>query len=184
MVYLCPLEVPDAAELAAFTAGETESFHLGHGRMPLGAPALAAWIRDIAARQPPETVELAARRVADDRLLGYVGVWELDWVNATGEIDIALWPAATRGRGYGSETLRLLLGLAFGPWQLRALRALVWSMNGRSAAALGRVGFRPAGRLRSTVVTDGFPRDQLVFDLTADEWVSTAAANAAAPGRR
>jgi len=171
-VYLRPLEESDAAALAGFTADETETFFLGRGRIPASPLAFAAWIRNIGARQPPQTLELAVCRVTDDHLLGYVGVWELDWVHGTGEVDIALWPASERGRGYGTEALRLLLDLTFGTYQLRALRAFVWSANARSAAVLTRVGFRPAGRLRTAVVKSGFHLDQLAFDMTDRDWLS------------
>ena len=172
-VYLRPLEESDAAALAGFIADENETFFLGRGRMPGSPLAFSAWIRDINARQPPDTLELAVCRVTDDGLLGYVGIWELDWVYGTGEVDIALWPASERGRGYGTEALRLLLDLAFGTYQLRTLRAFVWSANVRSAAALRRTGFRPAGTLRTTVVKSGCHLDQMAFDMTDRDWLTS-----------
>lgn len=171
-LYLRALERDDAPVLAGFLAAETETFFLGHGRFPNSPLALDGWIQEIAAHQPPETLELAVCLRADDGLLGYVGVWELDWVNGTGELDVALWPASARGRGYGTGALRLLLDLAFGVYGLRALRAYVWSANTRSAATLRRAGFHDAGRLRTTVVKAGALLDQLALDLTAGDWLT------------
>ena len=48
----------------------------------------------------------------------------------------------------------------------------VWEPNTRSAAALAKQGYRPAGRMRWFEIKDGAYRDMLVFDVTRDEWLA------------
>ena len=48
----------------------------------------------------------------------------------------------------------------------------MWEPNGRSASALAKQGYRPAGRLKWHDVKDGVYRDLLVFDVTRAEWLA------------
>lgn len=180
-VYLRPLETSDAEEFARHSAAETETFML-RGRFldsPLGAEH---WITKLHEHQPPEAIELAVCLTADDRLIGSVGIEDIDWVNRTAETGSWLTLPEYRGAGYGTEAKHLLLEYVFDQLQFHVLMSTVWEPNTRSAAALAKQGYRPAGRMRWTDVKGGVYRDMLVFDVTRAEWLAARAAWRAARG--
>jgi RimJ/RimL family protein N-acetyltransferase len=171
-VYLRPLEVADAPALAGVDAAETETF-FGRGRIPVSPLAFERWVERTNGRPVPDELDLAVclrGEPAPDRMIGLVRLDHLDWVDRTGETGSVLFPAAIRGQGYGPEAKHLLLEYAFDRLGLHALRAHVWAPNVRSAAALAKQGYRPAGRLRWDELKDGAFRDMLVFDVLRDEW--------------
>lgn len=170
-VYLRPLEVGDADELARQSATETETF-FDWGRIPLSPIGLRHWIAELYKRQPPEIIQLAVCTRDDDRLLGYVGLWDLDWVNRTAETESFLGLPEYRGKGYGTEAKHLLLEYAFDRLQLQRLYSEVWEPNTRSAAAVLKQGYRPAGRRKTTHIKNGAYADLLVFDICRDEWLA------------
>jgi RimJ/RimL family protein N-acetyltransferase len=169
-VYLRPLEVGDARELALASHLERETAHRPSGRVPTSPLAFEAWVRRLAGTHAPEGIVLAIRRRDDDRFLGTVRLGHIDWVNRTAETGTGLLAAGDRGQGIGTEAKHLLFELAFHDLGLHALWASVYAGNERSAAALRKQGYRLAGRLTADEQRDGVFHDTLIFDITRDDW--------------
>lgn len=174
-LYLRPLEVADADGLARRVTEETETL-MEHGRIPVSPLGFEHWIKAVHARQPPNDVYFAVCLTEDDRFIGIVDVKDIDWINRTGETGSGLGPAEFRGQGYGTEAKHLLLEYCFDHLHLHTVWAHVWEPNARSAAALAKQGYRPAGRLKWEDVKDGVYRDALLFDLLRDDWLAARAA--------
>lgn len=185
-VYLRALEAGDAEVTARLDAAETDTF-MYRSRVPTSPLEHAHFIAEMYRRQPPASVWFAVCLREDDRFLGNVGVVDIDWLHRTGETASWLGPAAVRGRGYGTEAKHLLLEYCFDRIHLHVLQSQVDEPNTRSAAALARQGYRPAGRLRWSDVKDGRYIDALLFDVTRADWLAArdawrARRAAAAPG--
>ncbi|CAA9555390.1 MAG: hypothetical protein AVDCRST_MAG49-2869 [uncultured Thermomicrobiales bacterium] len=171
-LYLRPLEAEDAEPIARAFASETETF-FDRGRLPASPLGFAHAITAPApGHGPPEVVDFAVCRRADDRLVGSVAILDLDWVNRTGETASHLLGPEFRGQGYGTEAKHLLLEYAFDRLGLHALTSWVWEPNARSAAALAKQGYRPAGRVRWRDIKGGVYRDSLIFDVLRADWVA------------
>lgn len=168
-VYLRAFETADAETLAAIAATETDTF-MYRGRAPFSP---LAYERDIGATYkgdyPPWIAFTVALRT-DDRCIGQVGVYPIDYLNRTAETYSELGPAEFRNQGYGTEAKHLLLEYCFDRLHLHVLRSSVFEANTRSAAALRKQGYREAGRLKWIDVKGGRYHDDLLFDITRDEW--------------
>jgi RimJ/RimL family protein N-acetyltransferase len=127
-------------------------------------------MRKLAGTGAPEDIVFAICRRDDDRFLGTVRLGHIDWVNRTAETGTGLLAAEDRGRGIGTEAKHLLLAYAFHDLGLHAVWASVYAGNERSAAALGKQGYRLAGRLTADVQRDGGFHDTLIFDITRADW--------------
>ena len=169
-VYLRPAKVSDAEANARWGAEEHETF-MYRGRQPSSPIGIAQDIAESYKKQPPEWVEFAVCLMADDTLIGYVGTGDIDWVNRTGETGSYFAPGY-RGQGYGPEAKHLLLEYCFDVIQLHVLMSTVAATNTRSAAALGKQGYRPAGRMRRNDVKGGVYRDMDVFDVLRPDWLA------------
>lgn len=173
-VYLRPFELTDAEEVARGTVMEPETF-FERGRFPASAIAFEYMIRETNAKPHPLTdIFFAVCLKEDDRFIGGVNVDHIDWVDRTAETGSGFLPEF-RGRGYGTEAKFLLLDYCFDRLHFHALRAHVFAPNTRSAAALSKQGYRPAGRLKWEDVKDGVYRDALVFDVLRDEFLAARA---------
>ena len=175
-VYLRPLEAADAEPLARLITEDTEVTY--RGRIPASPIGIERFIEKSheALPTPPGNLEFAVCLRADDCLIGVVNVDHLDWINRTGETGSFLAPAAVRNQGYGTEAKHLLLEYCFDRLHLHALRSHVWEPNARSAAALAKQGYRPAGRLKWDDVKHGAYRDGLLFDILRPDWLAARAA--------
>ena len=170
-LYLRPLEASDAEQLAATYATEVATF-MERGRMPYSPLEFARWIEQLHARQPPRNIDFAVCLKADDRFIGYNGLSDIDYVEHTAESESDFGPEDVRNRGYGTEAKHLLLEYAFDRLHLHAVHSFVWEPNARSAAALIKQGYRPAGRLKWNDVKAGVYRDTLVFDILRADWIA------------
>jgi RimJ/RimL family protein N-acetyltransferase len=180
-VYLRPLDVGDAEALAWIDATETDTF-MWRGPMPTSPLEAEQWIEEMYEHEPPSEINFAVCIKEDDRFIGIVDLEDVDLVNRVAETGSFLGPAEVRGRQYGTEAKHLLLEYAFDRLHLHALRSVVWTTNTRSAAALGKQGYRRAGRLTWVDVKDGRYIDADLFDLTRDDWLAAREAwRASAP---
>jgi ribosomal-protein-alanine N-acetyltransferase len=106
-----------------------------------------------------------AIRDPQGRMVGSVGVDDLQVGKAhNGELGYWLAPAA-RGQGLATEAVRAFIPYAFGPLGLERLTAHTLHFNDRSIRVLERNGFAPEGRLRRFTRTATGLRDVLVFGL-------------------
>ena len=170
-LYLRPFESGDAGMIARLYHEEPDREPFLGGRNPISPITMDRLIEGWHQHQPPGEIHFAVGLTADDSLIGWVSLWALDWVNRTAETASFMLPKY-RNRGYGTEAKHLLLEYAFERIQLKMVWASTWELNARSAAALVKQGYRPAGHLKWMGVNDGTYRDTLLFDLTYDEWLA------------
>lgn len=169
-VYLRAIETSDADAMALGFAVESELM-MQRWRIPLSPIAWAEMIESMHKSQPPSFFELGVCLKSDDTLIGSVALESIDYVHRTAETGSWLIRAEHRGQGYGTEAKHLLLEYAFDVLQLHVLHSWVWEPNKRSAAALMKQGYKPAGTLLRQDLKDGVYYGALMFDIKRDEWV-------------
>lgn len=168
-VWLRPIEIGDAVELASASHTEEETAFTG-GRIPLSVMSFERWIEGLGEREHV----FAICRMNEDRCIGTASLRAIDIANGTAETGMGLLHAADRGHGLGPEVKRLLLDYAFNVLGLHVLSCTISSVNKRSARAVERQGYRYAGKLTGvSSASGGRFCDQLVYDLTKEEWAAT-----------
>jgi RimJ/RimL family protein N-acetyltransferase len=170
-VYLRATEAGDAEIIARIDAAETDTF-MRRGRIPASPLDFESWIADAYRQQPPQHIPFSVCLKDGDRFIGIVGIAGIDWLHHTGETWSSIGPAEIRGQGYGTEAKHLLLEYCFDHLHLHVLRSEVNEPNTRSAAALAKQGYRPAGRRRWFDVKGGRYFDALLFDVTRQDWIA------------
>jgi RimJ/RimL family protein N-acetyltransferase len=117
-------------------------------------------------------VEFRLRTLDDDRLIGFVVLHSIEWNNRAGLLSIAIGEPDYRGKGYGSDALRLVLRYAFHELNLERVGLDVISNNTAALRAYERAGFRREGTLRRAVLRDGQHHDLIVMGILRDEWLA------------
>jgi RimJ/RimL family protein N-acetyltransferase len=103
-------------------------------------------------------------------LLGNCGLMDLDHLHRTAEIGIFIGEESMRGRGYGTEAMRLLADYAFNVLNINNLMLRTYDYNDRGLASYHKLGFREIGRRRQARFYGGGFHDVVYMDLLAAEF--------------
>jgi RimJ/RimL family protein N-acetyltransferase len=110
------------------------------------------------------------RTLTDDRLIGFMAIFSIEWNNGTCTIATGIGNPDYRGKGYGSDALRLILNYAFNELNLYRVGLDVIGNNTAAIRAYQRAGFREEGRLRGAVNRDGGRTDRILMGILVNEW--------------
>jgi RimJ/RimL family protein N-acetyltransferase len=116
------------------------------------------------------------RAKADDRLMGTAEVQRIEWTNGNCFLRLGIGAAEDRGKGYGTQALRMLLRFAFAELNLFRVSAMVPEYNETAIALLNKFGFAQEVCRRKALERDGRRWDLYVFGLLKDEWLDRARA--------
>jgi RimJ/RimL family protein N-acetyltransferase len=112
----------------------------------------------------------ALRLKENDRLIGFVRLYRIEWTHATGSLQIGIGDRNDRGKGYGTEALRMLLRYAFDELNLFRLAASTTEYNTGAIRFFERAGFVVEVRRRQAIQRDGKRWDAVMMGLLRDEW--------------
>jgi RimJ/RimL family protein N-acetyltransferase len=121
-------------------------------------------------QRDPNWIEFHVRAIQDDRLIGFVALHAIEWNNATAMLSIGIGEPDYRDKGFGTETLRLVLNYAFAELNLFRVGLDVIATNDRAVHLYEKLGFRTEGVMRSAVYREGRRHDVLHMGLLRDEW--------------
>jgi ribosomal-protein-alanine N-acetyltransferase len=162
------LREDDAEALFAIYGSDVATEHLSFDPRPMDAVAsiVAGGIED--ANSEPRTVyALAITLKGRPELIGYARL-ALEPHKAA-QIGFALNPSMW-GHGYGTETVQMLLQLAFEDLALHRVWGARSPKNLASAGAMNRNGMAEEARIRDHVFTHGAWRDSITHVILEDEW--------------
>jgi RimJ/RimL family protein N-acetyltransferase len=138
---------------------------------------LSEWHVKKALEKIEEQVEKEKNRVhfrirlkEKDTPIGFADLMWISWSNGTADIRLGIGDAASRGKGYGTEALNLLLRYAFREANLFRLQASIPEYNPAALALFRKAGFTEEVRRREALYRDGRRWDLLIFGLLATEW--------------
>ena len=103
-------------------------------------------------------------------LIGVCQLHSISHVHRSAELQIRIGDDEERGKGYGGEAVRLLVGFAFSDLNLERVGLHVFSTNKRALGLYAKTGFKVEGRLRKAAYIDGVYVDIILMGLMKDEW--------------
>lgn len=126
-----------------------------------------AWCATVA--ELDDRIDLAITANGSDEYLGEIVLNDIDTVVRRANLRLVMRPGS-RGRGYGTEAIQLMLGLAFDGLGLHRVDLDVLSVNPRARALYENLGFRVEGRLRDAYRDGERWCDGIVMGLLEDEY--------------
>jgi RimJ/RimL family protein N-acetyltransferase len=161
-VELTALREADSRKLFEWI-NDREAMLLNAGYAPVHEPDHVTWFDEI--RRRSDVVIFAIRSLADGELVGSCQLLNINHRYATAELQIRIGDPKARGKGYGTEAIRLLLTHAFRDIGLERVQLQVFASNRRAIRAYEKAGFRREGVLRSAAYVDGERRDIVVMGI-------------------
>jgi hypothetical protein len=163
---------PEDAELFSRWSEDGEYRRLADTEAPRPLSVEYFRERDQAADPPTDAIEFRIRTLEEDRLVGYVAIFTIEWHNGNGWVAIGIGDPADRSKGFGKEAMNLALRYAFHELGLHRLSLDVIADNKPAIDLYRALGFREEGRMRERVHRDGSPSDLIYMGLLRREWES------------
>jgi RimJ/RimL family protein N-acetyltransferase len=168
-VYLDRVQRSDCAAWARWTHDMEYSRLLRRGEVfPDTAEEMESWL--FSERGHEEEYFFAIRTVAENHLIGGVGLNRVMRQARHCMFWIGIGEPEYRSKGYGSEALTLVLQWCFLEMNLNRVGLEVMSYNERAIASYERMGFQHEGRQREVVIRDGVYYDILLMSILRREW--------------
>jgi RimJ/RimL family protein N-acetyltransferase len=115
----------------------------------------------------------AVRTLADDRLIGFVNIWIWNWPGAQGGVGIGMGDPEYRGKGYGTDAMRLVLRYAFNELNLERITLQAVAHNARAIRSYEKAGYVLIGNEREWDLRDGQRNGIVTMIMPRDEWKNT-----------
>lgn len=107
---------------------------------------------------------------SNDKLIGTVGLHQVDHFKRTATLGIFIGEKGYRGKGYGTEAIRLILDYGFNYLNLYNIKLDLLEFNKRAQACYKKCGFKEYGRRRKCNFINGKYYDTIEMDILAEEF--------------
>ncbi len=117
----------------------------------------------------------AIRSLADDKLIGECDL-DVTWNHQNAWVGIGIGEPDYRGKGYGTDAMRVLIGYAFRELGLYRITLGVFSYNTRAIRSYEKAGFVRERIERGAIYKDGVHHDSYMMGILLPEWEAMQAA--------
>lgn len=144
--------------------------NLGGVPLPMTLERETAWFEGAAVSSDTHSFTIYQR--SSGQPIGNTSLMGIDWRNSTAEFGILIGEASGRGKGYGTETARLMLDYGFTALGLHSLFLCVHAFNLAGYHAYRKAGYKECGRRREVLPFGGQRWDTIYMDCLASEFTS------------
>ena len=133
-------------------------------------PETAKEIKEWLEKDEGKDFRFMIHALADDRLLGFVGLFRPSWNNGDTYVGIGIGDRDDWGKGYGTDAMKLALRYAFTELNLHRVTLLVFEHNPRARRSYEKAGFVFEGRVRGDCHRDSQRLNTLWMGILREEW--------------
>jgi len=145
-----------------------------HRHLPMSLAQEDIWFEDMIKRPvDQQTLVIETKPGKKWNLIGTCGFHNIDWRVRSAELGILIGEKKEWNKGYGTETMLLLLKHGFLVLNLNRLDLLVYEDNLGAVRAYEKAGFVHEGRMREAHFSDGEYKDVLLMSVLRSEWNKT-----------
>ena len=116
-------------------------------------------------------IDFEIRKLSDQKLIGHCSLNYINWINRTAEFGIYVGDENEKGKGFGSEALRLLIKYGFEEINLNKIWCEVYEHN-QAMGIYKHIGFVHEGTLRQNYYHKGKYLDSHILSILKDEFLN------------
>ncbi len=168
-VALGPLDLSMAPHLAQWLNEFTTFRTLGADPRPTTAAQQSAWIQRVSTLQ--DDVVFAIHDLDGLAFVGSTNLFNIDRRHGTCEVAIAILDPDRRGKGLGTDAMRLITNYAIRDLGMHNVHLATLAFNVAGIRAYRKAGFREYGRRREAWLHNGRRWDMVHMEVLASEWL-------------
>ncbi len=169
-VKLRAIEQSDLKDIMKFW--NTYEIRIGLGRfIPESQERREEWIKKITKEnQEGKSYTFAVIEKQTDEFLGYCALKSISKVSRNASLSVVILNQEYHNKGYGTDTVRLLLKIGFDIINLHRIELHVFEFLKSGIHIYEKVGFKHVGTRRKSSFINGKYYDDLVMDILVDEY--------------
>jgi RimJ/RimL family protein N-acetyltransferase len=121
----------------------------------------------------PRGFLFSIRTLSEDRLIGFIAFEDISWPNRDTYVAIGIGERDCRGKGYGSDAMRVMLRYGFEELNLHRISLTVYAYNPRGIRSYEKCGFVHEGCIREFLLRDGQRSDMLHMGILRADWLAS-----------
>lgn len=149
---------------------ETASFLTA--RAPMSVAMEENWFEKMLDAHGRERWHFVMCLIDGGRPIGTIGLFDLDHVNGSAGVGIAIGEKPLWGQGYGTDALNALLDFGFGELRFERIWLEVNENNPRAQRSYEKCGFTLEGTERHAMFHRGKHYNVLLMSMLRDEWAA------------
>lgn len=165
-IYLAPKNIEDAEKYVEWLNDFRTTDYLGKS----GKIMTLENEKEYLTKAMDDEATLDIVTLAEDKLIGTVGLESIDHLNRTGTLGIFIGDVEEREKGYGTEAIKLILDYGFNYLNLNNIKLDVVEFNNRAIGCYKKCGFKECGRRRKSEFIDGKYYDRISMDILKEEF--------------
>ena len=142
------------------------------GQVPMSRNAERQWLEQSTTRDPwrDGRMTLAIEDKKSGEFLGTISLFDISKQHRRAEFGIAIHNPDNLGKGYGTDSTRVMLWVAFHILGLNSVYLITLDMNKRAQRAYEKAGFKNAGVFRQGAFINGAFQDFIIMDVLKEEF--------------
>lgn len=173
-VVLRPITVADAAGMFEGLADE-EGMRLTGTQDTFTFEQVEAFCDRISKADDRYDYAVTLKEDPGSKYIGEVVLNEVDEENRSASFRIAMQSKAVYGKGYGTESTKLILKFGFETLKLHRIELEVYDFNPRAQHVYEKVGFVKEGVRRDVLMWQGKYQSAILMSILEDDWRKIAA---------
>lgn len=169
-IYLSPMNPEDYQIYTKWINDETLACGLGNFKFNITELSEKDWIEDVCKNGKHH---YSIVKKDDNKLLGTYGLEEKDAVSRRFHVGGFIGEIDERGKGYGTEALKLITKFAFEILNAETLFSGIFSFNEASIKSAQKAGYSIAGKYRNAYYYNGKYYDETCVEITKEDYFNT-----------
>lgn len=170
-IFLSQVRREDVPEISRWFSDLELNTYLGAIGMSWTPEQEQDWYDRVVRQTDNKTFAIIVRE--DQRMIGNVSLMEINARHGHATLGVAIGDKTAWGQGYGTEAVRLICDYGFTFLSLYNIRLWHVAFNARGHHAYLKAGFKEAGRVRGAILFNGQRYDEILMDITRDDFGPT-----------
>lgn len=166
-IYLSPMCVEDYPTYTRWLNDETLARGIGNFNKNITEENEKEWIENVCKKGE---YNFGIVRKEDDVLLGTYGIDEENSVSRRFHVGGFIGDAENRGKGYGTEALKLITKYAFEILNAESIFSGIYAFNECSIKSAKKAGYTEAGKYRNAVFYNGEYHDEICIEMIKEDY--------------
>ncbi len=167
-IYLSPISVDDYQIYTRWLNDETLAGGIGNFKSTITELTEKEWIEKVCKKGEPH---FAIIKKENDKLLGTYGLTIKDEVSRRIYVGGYIGEKDERGKGYGTEALKLITKFAFEILNAETVFAEIFSFNENSLKSAKKAGYSIAGKYRNAYFYNGKFHDEICVEIIKEDYL-------------